>query len=245
MDIIPAIDLKSGKCVRLKQGRDDATTEYSADPVAVAQRWEGEGATRLHVVNLDGAFGRASGHLDVLREIVRQTRLHVQFGGGLRSPEAISEALNAGATKVVLGTYALEHPELLQALLAEVGAEHVIVALDTVKGRVTTHGWTTVTENEVLGVAQQLCERGVREILQTDVSRDGMMTGPDIATLTALSGVGMEVIASGGVSSERDVRTLVNLRQKNLSGVIIGRALYEGAVDLKSLIDNTQSTIHN
>jgi phosphoribosylformimino-5-aminoimidazole carboxamide ribotide isomerase len=245
MDIIPAIDLKSGKCVRLKQGRDDATTEYSADPVAVAQRWEGEGATRLHVVNLDGAFGRASGHLEVLREIVRQTRLHVQFGGGLRSREAILEALGAGAAKVVLGTYALENPDILDALLKETGAGRVIVALDTVTGYVTTHGWTNVTDMEVVGVAKRLCGIGVREVLQTDVSRDGMMTGPDIATLTALSGVSMEVIASGGVSSEGDVRTLVNLRQKNLSGVIIGRALYEGAVDLKSLIDNTQSTIHN
>jgi phosphoribosylformimino-5-aminoimidazole carboxamide ribotide isomerase len=240
MDIIPAIDLKSGKCVRLKQGRDDATTEYSADPVAVAQRWEGEGATRLHVVNLDGAFGRASGHLEVLREIVRQTRLHVQFGGGLRSPEAISEALNAGAAKVVLGTYALEHPELLQALLAEVGAEHVIVALDTVKGRVTTHGWTTVTENDVLGVAQQLCELGVREILQTDVSRDGMMTGPDISTLTTLGTVALEVIASGGVSSVADVARLVDLKQNNLTGIIIGRALYEGAVDLREAIQKAR-----
>lgn len=245
MDIIPAIDLKSGKCVRLKQGRDDATTEYSADPVAVAMRWEREGATRLHVVNLDGAFGRSSAHLEVLREIVRQTTLHVQFGGGLRSREAILEALGAGAQKAVLGTYALENPDMLHALLEEIGPEHIIIALDTVKGKVTTHGWTTITDMEVLGVARRLGGLGVREVLQTDVSRDGMMTGPDISTLSALGTVELNVVASGGVSSVTDVQRLVDLKQKNLTGVIIGRALYEGAVDLKELIDNRQSTIDN
>jgi phosphoribosylformimino-5-aminoimidazole carboxamide ribotide isomerase len=236
MDIIPAIDLKNGKCVRLRQGRDDATTEYSAEPVAVAQRWVEEGAKRLHVVNLDGAFGRDSGHLEILRHIVEQTGVAVQFGGGLRSLEAIREARKAGATKVVLGTFVISDPSVLPAILRETGPEHCIVALDTVGGKVTTHGWTNVTDMEVVAVAERLAAGGVREILQTDVSRDGMMTGPDIQTLSSLSLVNMEVIASGGVSSAEDVSRLRNLNQKNLTGVIIGRALYEGAVDLKEVI---------
>ena len=241
MDIIPAIDLKSGKCVRLRQGRDDATTEYSADPVAMAMRWVEEGARRLHVVNLDGAFGRSSAHLGILRHIVERTGAVVEFGGGLRSLEAIREALDAGAGKVVLGTLALEDPESLRAILKEVGPERVIVALDTVKGKVTTHGWTNVTDREVIGVAEELKNLGVREVLQTDVSRDGMMTGPDIGTLSALCTVGLDVIASGGVSSPADVRALVDLKQKNLTGVIIGRALYEGAVALRVAIQETSN----
>jgi phosphoribosylformimino-5-aminoimidazole carboxamide ribotide isomerase len=245
MEIIPAIDLKNGRCVRLRQGRDDATTEYSADPVAVAMRWVEQGARRLHVVNLDGAFGRTSGHLEILRQIVAQTGIAVQFGGGLRSLEAIREARDAGAVKVVLGTFALVDPSALPTILKEIGPEHCIVALDTVGGKVTTHGWTNVTDMEVVAVAKQLAAMGVREILQTDVSRDGMMTGPDVQTLRSLSSVEMEVIASGGVSSAEDISRLLNLNQKNLTGVIIGRALYEGAVALKDLIDNPQSTFHN
>jgi phosphoribosylformimino-5-aminoimidazole carboxamide ribotide isomerase len=245
MDIIPAIDLKNGKCVRLRQGRDDATTEYSADPVAVAMRWVEQGARRLHVVNLDGAFGRTSHNLEILRQIVAQTGIAVQFGGGLRSLDAIREARDAGVAKVVLGTFALVDPSVLPAILLEAGPEHCIVALDTVGGKITTHGWTNVTDMEVVDVADKLAAAGVREILQTDVSRDGMMTGPDVQTLRSLSAVTMEVIASGGVSSADDVRRLRDMNQKNLTGVIIGRALYEGAVALKDLIDNPQSTIHN
>jgi phosphoribosylformimino-5-aminoimidazole carboxamide ribotide isomerase len=245
MEIIPAIDLKSGKCVRLRQGRDDATTEYSADPVAMALRWVEEGASRLHVVNLDGAFGRESAHLGILREIASKTGVMVEFGGGLRTLGAVREALDAGAGKVVLGTLALENPAVLSDILREAGPERVIVALDTVKGKVTTHGWTNVTEMDILTVAARLVVQGVREILQTDVSRDGMMSGPDMRTLRTLSGLELSVIASGGVSSVDDVRKLVALKQNNLTGVIIGRALYEGAVKLKDLIDNRQSTIHN
>lgn len=241
MDIIPAIDLKNGKCVRLRQGRDDATTEYSADPVAMAVRWVDEGARRLHVVNLDGAFGRSSAHLGILRQIVERTGVMVEFGGGLRSLASIREALDAGAAKVVLGTLALEDPESLLAILKEAGPERVIVALDTVKGKATTHGWTNVTDMDVLTLAARLVVLGVREVLQTDVSRDGMMTGPDLETLRSLSGLDLKVIASGGVSSAADVKRLADLKQGNLTGVIIGRALYEGVVDLRLVIQETSN----
>jgi phosphoribosylformimino-5-aminoimidazole carboxamide ribotide isomerase len=238
MDLIPAIDLKSGKCVRLRQGKDEATTEYSADPVATATKWAEQGATRLHVVNLDGAFGRASTHLHLLREIVYQTKIAVQFGGGLRSHEAIREAIDAGVSKVVLGTFVLENQAVLPAVLEEFGPDHCIVALDTLGGKITTRGWTHVTDQDVVAVAVKLKEIGVREILQTDVARDGMMTGPDIETLHALRSVGLDVIASGGVSSKADVEKLAAMKQENLTGVIIGRALYEGAIDLRALINS-------
>ncbi len=241
MEIIPAIDLKNGKCVRLRQGRDASTTEYSADPVAVAFRWAEEGARRLHVVNLDGAFGRSSAHLEVLRKIVERTGVAVQFGGGLRSVEAISEALDAGASKVVLGTFALEDLSALPGILEEIGPGRCIIALDTVEGKVTTHGWTNVTDMEVVAVAARLGDLGVQEILQTDVARDGMMTGPDLHTLSELCTIGLDVIASGGISSAADVVDLIRLKHSNLIGVIIGRALYEGAIDLRSLIRSFDS----
>jgi phosphoribosylformimino-5-aminoimidazole carboxamide ribotide isomerase len=238
MDIIPAIDLKGGKCVRLRQGRDEATTEYSSDPVAMAQRWVDEGAGRLHVVNLDGAFGRSSVHVEVLRKIVVETSAAVQFGGGLRSLEAIRQALDAGASKVVLGTFALEDLAALPGILEEIGPGRCIIALDSVDGKITTHGWTIVTDMEVVAVAARLKDLGVQEILQTDVARDGMMTGPDLHTLGELCHVGLAVIASGGVSSAADVETLAGLREPHLTGVIIGRALYEGAIDLRTLIQS-------
>lgn len=238
MDIIPAIDLKDGKCVRLRQGRDEATTEYSSDPVGIAQRWVDEGASRLHVVNLDGAFGRSSAHIEVLRKIVLRTGAAVQFGGGLRSLDAIRRALDAGASKVVLGTFALEDLAALPGIFEEAGPEKCIIALDSVEGKVTTHGWTNVTDMEVVAVAARLKDLGVQEILQTDVARDGMMAGPDLHTLGELCRVGLAVIASGGVSSAADVETLVRLKEPHLAGVIIGRALYEGAIDLRALIQS-------
>ncbi len=241
MDIIPAIDLKMSKCVRLRQGRDDAVTEYSADPIAVAIRWVSEGARKLHVVNLDGAFGRSSGNLDILRGIVEKTGVAVQFGGGLRSSEAIREAFDAGAAKVVLGTFALQDFAALPGILEETGPERCIIALDTVDGKVTTHGWTHVTDMDVMDVAVRLDDLGVREVLQTDVARDGMMTGPDLKTLKDLGTIGMDIIASGGISCAADVVNIIGLNQRHITGVIIGRALYEEAIDLRTLIASLNS----
>ena len=236
MDIIPAIDLKGGKCVRLLQGRDEATTEYSADPVATAREWVRQGARRLHVVNLDGAFGRKSRNLEVLDGIITATDAAVQFGGGLRSRESIDRVLKAGASKVVLGTIAVENPALLSECLAAYGPRRIIVAIDTLGGKVVTRGWTTVTDADIMETARQLYAAGTIEILQTDVARDGMMTGPDISTIAQLSDIGLSVLASGGISSEQDVRALLLLAKPNLTGVIIGKALYENAVSLSSLV---------
>ena len=240
MDIIPAIDLKSGKCVRLLQGRDDATTEYSANPLAVAEEWERQGAGRIHVVNLDGAFGRVSGNLEVLRQITGGVRARVQFGGGLRNLHAMDEALTAGVSKIVLGTVAVDDPALLRSALARYGAERVIVALDAVGGKVATRGWRVVSNESILDLARTLHAGGVEEVLYTDIERDGMLTGPDLVTLRELATTGMQVLSSGGVSSVADIRAIAGLKQDRISGVIVGKALYERRVTLRDLISNSQ-----
>ena len=236
MDIIPAIDLKNGKCVRLRQGEDAATTEYSSDPVSVARDWFAGGAKRLHMVNLDGAFGRSSDHLEILRQAAALSPYPVQYGGGLRSMESVRLALDAGAAKLVFGTVAVEDPPLFDEMMKLCGPERTIVAVDAKDGKIATRGWTDVTAHDVVVFVRSLLEKGVREVLFTDVARDGMLTGPDTATLVRLAETGMHVIASGGVSSEEDVRALFELRNPAVSGVIIGKALYERRVTLPALL---------
>lgn len=236
MEIIPAIDLKNGMCVRLRQGDDAETTAYSSDPVGVAQEWFDAGASRLHVVNLDGAFGRASDHLAILRRIAALGPYTVHYGGGLRSLEAVRDALDAGASKIVLGTVAVEDPDLLGHMLELCGPGRCIVAVDARGGKVATRGWTDVTAVDVGDLVARLRDRGVQEVLYTDVARDGMLSGPDTDTLQRIAALGVNVIASGGVASEADVRGLIALRQPRITGVIIGKALYERRVSLPSLL---------
>lgn len=245
MHIIPAIDLKNGKCVRLKQGRDEETTVYSDNPLEVAGEWKRQGAHRIHLVNLDGAFGRPSENLGILRNIVSNTSVHVQYGGGLRSLESMQEAFDAGAWKIVLGTVAIDDPALLAAALDRFGADRIIVALDAVKGKIATKGWRVVSETSLLDFARTLHNSGVMEILSTDVERDGMLTGPDLATLSELASSGLRVIASGGISSAGDVREILALQKPEISGVIVGKALYEGKVTLRELIDVSQESSTN
>jgi phosphoribosylformimino-5-aminoimidazole carboxamide ribotide isomerase len=236
MEVIPAIDLKNGKCVRLLQGRDEATTKYSDDPAATAAEWVRQGAQRLHVVDLDGAFGRASGNLEILKRIIDRVDATIQFGGGLRSLEDMEEALAAGVDKLVLGTSAIENPGLLASALKKFGAARLIVAIDGLRGQVATRGWKRVSEVKVIDLATQVYGVGVKEILYTDIARDGMMTGPDTATLVNLGAIGLDLLASGGVSDADDVRALIGLRQPKLKGVIIGKALYEKRIDLPLLL---------
>ena len=236
MEIIPAIDLKNGRCVRLLQGRDDATTEYSADPVATALDWVRQGARRLHVVNLDGAFGRASNNLEILRRIVAETDATIEFGGGLRTIDDMERAFATGIDKIVLGTVAVEDPDIVDEALLQFQRDGVIVALDAIDGKVATRGWKQVSERTVEAMAAELKKRGVAEILYTDIRRDGMLTGPDLTTLSAVAHTGVNVIASGGVGSKTDVFALQDLHLGNLTGVIIGKALYEKKVNLAELI---------
>lgn len=236
MEIIPAIDLKGGKCVRLRQGKEEEATEYSADPVAVAAGWVEQGAKRLHVVNLDGAFGNASENGRIMQRIAVTAGVSVQFGGGLRTLEAMQDALDAGASRIVLGTIAVEQPEIVSAALARFGQDRVIIAIDAMDGKVATRGWKVRSAHSVMSVARTMKALGVEEVLYTDIARDGMMSGPDLRTVERLADEGMRVLASGGVSSAADVRALRDLRHANVTGAIIGKALYEGKIVLRDII---------
>ena len=237
MQVIPAIDLKIGVCVRLRKGSENALTEYSPDPVTVAREWEQQGARRLHVVNLDGAFGRTSRNLDVLREIASHTEAIVEFGGGLRGYGDIERAFGSGADKAVLGTVAVESPDLVSRALGEYGPERVIVALDGRGGKIATRGWKETTGLLVLDLCKRMKELGVQEILYTDIERDGMLEGMDLALLQELAALDIDVIASGGLSSVEDLKSLISLGSPRVTGVVVGKALYEKRVSLEKLIE--------
>jgi phosphoribosylformimino-5-aminoimidazole carboxamide ribotide isomerase len=237
--IYPAIDLKGGKVVRLRQGRADAQTTYSDDPAAVAKRWEDDGARYLHVVDLDGAFEGAPRNWESVKAILSTVQIPVQLGGGLRSRSQIEDAMAMGVTRCVVGTKACESPALVEELAGAFGA-HIAVGIDARDGVVAVKGWTEKTKLSAVEFARQVSGLGVQHVIFTDVSTDGMLTGPNfIAIAGVCDAVDCFVIASGGVGSADHVRRLRALSEQydNLTGVIIGKALYDGRVDLKLLGD--------
>jgi len=235
MNIYPAIDLQGGKCVRLRQGRADAATVYSDDPVAMARRWADEGADWLHVVDLDGAFAGRSVHRDVVAAIAAAIPIPVQFGGGLRTDADIELMLGAGVRRVVLGTRACADPEALAGLVRRFG-DRVAVGIDARNGKVQVRGWVETTDTLAADLAARVDALGVRTIIYTDTATDGMLTGPNVAGVEALCrAVKAGVIASGGVATSEDVLRLARLGLSNLTGVIVGKALYEGTVTIRGL----------
>lgn len=234
--IYPAIDLQGGRCVRLRQGRADDATVYSDDPVATAKRWEAEGATHLHVVDLDGAFRGRPVHAGVIGRIAAAVRIPVQTGGGLRTDDDVDRILAAGAARAILGTRACADPDALRRLAARHG-ERLAVGIDARDGRVQVRGWTETLDLRAADLARTAEACGVRALIYTDTSRDGMLGGVNAAAMDALcAAVTCEVIASGGVSSAEDVRALRALGRANLRGAIVGKALYEGRATLPDLI---------
>lgn len=242
--IFPAIDLRHGRCVRLRQGDPDAETVYSDDPVAMARHWVAQGATWLHVVNLDGAFAgrvRAGAELPInlqrLREIRQAVDASIQFGGGLRTLEDIALALDLGATRVVLGTVAVTNPDLVRAALARFGPERIVVGLDARDGRVATHGWLAMTDVSVEDLGRVMAEAGVTRAVYTDIRRDGMLSGVDAEAAARLAeATGLRIIASGGVAGLEDIRRLLAVADRGVEGVIVGQALYTGRLDLQEAI---------
>lgn len=228
MELYPAVDVQGGRVVRLRQGAADDATAYADDPVAVAQGFARDGARWIHFVDLDRAFGRGDNR-DLARAFLAAAGVPVQVGGGLRTPEAIEEMLAWGATRVVIGTKAATDPELVERLLARHGPERLAIGIDAKNGQVAVRGWTEVFDLTALQLAERVCAQGARTVIYTDVARDGMLTGPDIAGARVLSGLGLDVIASGGVASLDDLRAI---RAARLAGAIIGRALYEGRFTL-------------
>ena len=236
MLLIPAIDLKNGQCVRLRQGRMDDVTVFSSDPVSVAKRWADEGAERLHVVDLDGAIKGQPVNLKVVEQIAEAVKIPVQIGGGVRDEETVQRYLNAGVAYIIIGTKAVNTPHFLRDLCIEY-PRHIIVGLDAKDGRVALNGWAKVTHHDVVEMAQH-CERdGVEAIIYTDIGRDGMMNGFNAASTQKLAkAVNTPVIASGGVSSLDDIRVLKEIEGDGVTGAIIGRALYEGGLSLKDCL---------
>ncbi len=235
MIIYPAIDLRNGCVVRLKYGDPAQQTIYSDDPAATAARWREAGADWLHVVNLDGALGEVNANLDAARRLAQSAGMRVQFGGGLRDAESVARAFDAGAARVILGTAAVRRPEFAAEMAARWGADHVAAALDARDGRVVVKGWQEASAWTPEALGRRLAALGLRHVLFTDVGRDGAGTGVNVAATANLArATGLEVIASGGVASLDDVRALK--AAGIIAGVVIGRALYEGAVDLREAL---------
>ncbi|MDH7487852.1 MAG: 1-(5-phosphoribosyl)-5-[(5-phosphoribosylamino)methylideneamino] imidazole-4-carboxamide isomerase [Anaerolineae bacterium] len=259
MIVYPAIDLRGGRVVRLRQGRAEAETVYADDPAAVARRWVAQGAEWLHIVNLDGAFSRITDHasrithhgsrithhgsrmplnLQRLQEICAAVpATPIQFGGGLRTLADIELALTLGAARVVLGTAAVQEPELVGEAVQRFGAERVAVALDARQGRVAIHGWRETSKVTAVALGRAMRKCGVCYALYTDIARDGMLTGVNVAATAALAqATGLRVIASGGVATLDDVRRLRAQEASGIVGVIIGQALYSGALSLADVL---------
>lgn len=233
MIIYPAIDLRRGRCVRLHQGDPSAETVYSDDPVATAQRWVSEGAEWLHVVNLDGAFEEASDNPRAVQAIAHSVSVPIQFGGGLRTLDDIAAALDWGVARVVLGTVAVREPELVAEAVRRFGVERIAVGIDARDGKVAIRGWQEQSEMTALELAERVKAAGVERIVYTDISRDGTLAGPNVARTGELAQRSrLRVIASGGVGSLDDLRQLRWIEPFGVEGVIVGQALYTGAVHL-------------
>ncbi len=233
MLLIPAIDLKDGKCVRLRQGRMEDSTVFSDDPVAMAGRWVEAGARRLHLVDLNGAFAGQPVNAQVIRRIAEAfPDVPIQVGGGIREEETVETYLDAGVEFVIIGTKAVQDPHFVSDLCVGY-AGHIIVGLDAKDGRVAVNGWSKLSKHNVIDLAQIFERYGVEAIVYTDISRYGMMQGVNVeATVRLAQAISIPVIASGGVSTLDDVRALCAVEKEGIMGAIIGRALYDGAIDL-------------
>lgn len=230
MEIIPAIDIKDGMCVRLFQGDYNQTTIYDQNPVEVAQRWAEQGATRLHIVDLDGAKAGYPINTHLVQAIAHAVDIPVQLGGGMRTANNIAQALDIGVARVIVGTIATQDPALIQTLLARFGKDHIIIGIDARDGYVATSGWTTSTHIQAADLVDTMATIGVQRIIYTDISRDGTLTEPNFAATAALVRPnGPAIIASGGVA---DVSHITRFANTGVEGIIVGRALYTGAINL-------------
>lgn len=235
MQLYPAIDLKGGRCVRLTQGLFDNVTVYSDTPAEMASLWESKGASYLHLVDLDGALTGRSVNEPAIRSIIEKVSIPVQVGGGIRTLEAARNLLRMGAARVIVGTKAVESPGFVRELIENFGAERVVAGIDAKDGMAAVEGWEMVSQISASRLCMQMKEYGIRHVVYTDISRDGMLAGPNIqATKKLMEETGLDIIASGGVSSMGDLQ---NLYRQGIQGVIIGKALYENRIELAEAIE--------
>ena len=237
MVIIPAIDLKEGKCVRLEQGLMDKATVYSDDPATTAQHWEAQGAELLHVVDLDGAFAGVPKNLDAIKAIRKAVTMQIEVGGGIRDIDTINALVSIGIDRIILGTAAIENPAFVQDACKKFPGR-IIVGIDAKDGLVAIKGWAEITKVNAVVLAKQMQEFGVIAIIYTDIKRDGMLSGPNLEATKALAeALRIPVIASGGVSTMKDIRALLTIRNSGVSGVITGKAIYSGSLNLKEAVE--------
>ena len=238
MLIIPAIDIKDGKVVRLKRGEFDKIKVYSDNPVSVAKRYEADGAKLLHIVDLDGALSGELKNLDAIKEILKGVDIPLQIGGGIRTLESIKELLNIGAHRIILGTCACEDEAFIKNVLDSF-AEKIVISIDAKDGIAATHGWSNISGIKADELVRKLEFFGLKLLIYTDISRDGMLAGPNIEAIKTILRVRDKilVISSGGISSLKDLLELKKLEAEGLFGVIIGKALYEKKIDLKEAIE--------
>ncbi len=234
MELIPAIDLIDGKCVRLYQGDYSKETVYSDDPIEVALRWESLGARRIHIVDLDGARSGRPENLAVVERIVKVVQVPVQMGGGVRTLDSARRITESGVQRVMLGTVAVCDPDIVRSACAELGTDAVVVAIDSRDGRVAVSGWTSASDISATDLIRSMLEAGVQTFLCTDISRDGTLTGPDYNLMRELVEVaGSGVIAAGGIAS---IKHLQRLAKVGVGGAVLGKALYTGDIDLSEAL---------
>jgi phosphoribosylformimino-5-aminoimidazole carboxamide ribotide isomerase len=242
MLIYPAIDLRHGKCVRLQQGERCRETIYSDDPLATAATFIAEGATWLHVIDLDGAFGEASPNRALIKKMADSLSVNIQCGGGVRTLDDMAELLDAGVARVILGTVAVRHPEVVKLAVEKFGPEKIAAAIDARNGRVAVEGWERSSAIDALEFAKQLHAYGVELAIYTDIARDGMLSGINLSALqTLLDETNLHLIASGGVRDLNDLKLMQNLQHPRLDGAILGRSLYEGTIQLGDAIEVFQT----
>jgi phosphoribosylformimino-5-aminoimidazole carboxamide ribotide isomerase len=244
MMIIPAVDIKNGNCVRLLQGRMDAETIFSTNPSEMAMRWAELGAEMLHIVDLDGAFEKSPRNLNAIQDILRSVQIPVQVGGGIRDIQTIKHYMDMGIQKIVIGTEAIRNPQLVRDACKRYSGR-IVVGIDARQGRVAIEGWTTTTDILAIDLARQYEDCGVAAINFTDIHRDGMQTGPNIEETKKLAeAISIPVVASGGVSTIQDIRNLLSLASVGVIGVITGKALYAGTLNLKeAILEATQHPV--
>ena len=236
MIIIPAIDIRQGNSVMLKQGKLEAETVHSTDPVFMAKLWKAKGAERIHVIDLDGSFNGTTQNKEIIEKICEAVDIPVQAGGGIRDMKRVDDIFKMGASYAILGTVAVYNPEIVRQAVEKYGPEKIIVAVDAKDGKVAIGGWKDITPVDVLELIEKLKTFGVKEIIYTDIARDGMLTGPDFGGLKKISKSAMRIIVSGGIATLEDIIKLTKYEKDGVFGAIVGSALYTDNFKLEEAI---------